>query len=321
MESDGQEVQRREQQRIQSKLRNIELEQSSGSNTESDIELYQTPRRREKVPVPGWRPGHADEPVYCSPGTPDKSGRRDEIHAPSAESGGVPEPSNSYIKQALLPPRIGPEPRHILVIIDLNGALIHRPDRKKPTLYIARNSTDLFIEYIFSRYQVMVWSAARPNNVDMMCKQLFPGKSRKNLVAEWGRDKMGLSPQDYNARTQVYKRLETVWNDRNIQACHPLKDYGGRWDQTNTVLIDDSAEKGRSHPFNLIKVPEFEGQKESEDVLKAVAEYLNNLLFQEDVSAYIEKNPFRFEEGRGQHQLQARVQRRREDQDEYGRGR
>ena len=44
MESDGQEVQRREQQRIQSKLRNIELEQSSGSNTESDIELYQIGR-------------------------------------------------------------------------------------------------------------------------------------------------------------------------------------------------------------------------------------------------------------------------------------
>lgn len=139
----------------------------------------------------------------------------------------------------------------------------------------------------------MVWSAARPNNVDTMCRQLFPGKERNKLVAEWGRDKMGLSEEDYNKRTQVYKRLETVWNDRGIQGCHPLRDYGERWDQTNTVLIDDSREKGRSHPFNLLKVPEFEGQKESEDVLRMVAEYLDDLLVQEDVSAYMHKNPFK----------------------------
>lgn len=288
------EVERRHQQRTQAKFRNMQLEQSLDSNTEENTERYQTPRRNDNIPVPGWRPGHIDEPVRLgSPSTPDKAGRRDEIHAPSVESGGVPEPSNAYIKQALLPPRTAAEPRHILVIIDLNGALIHRPDRKRPTLYIARNSTDLFIEYLFSRFRVMVWSAARPNNVDMMCKQLFPGQSRKKLIAEWGRDRMGLSPSDYNARTQVYKRLETVWDDRDIQACHPLTNYGGRWDQTNTVLMDDSAEKGRSHPYNLIKVPEFEGQKESEDVLRKVAEYLDDLLIQEDVSAYIQKNPFR----------------------------
>ena len=246
---------------------------------------------------PGWRPGHIDEKVVLrspgTPGTPDTAGRRDQINKPSRASGGVPEPSAAYIKQASLPPREAPEPRHILVIIDLNGALIHRPDRRKPTLYIARTSADLFLDYLFSRFKCMVWSAARPNNVDQMCRQLFPGKARNKLIAEWGRDKMGLSEEDYNKRTQVYKRLETVWNDRGIQACHPLRDYGRRWDQTNTVLIDDSREKGRSHPYNLVKVPEFEGQKESEDVLRMVAEYLDDLLVQEDVSAYMHKNPFR----------------------------
>lgn len=300
----------------------MQLKQSPNSNTQEDIERSQAPRKNHNILVPGWRPGHIDEPVLIgSPGTPDKAGRKDMIHAPSRESGGVPEPSNAYIRQALIPPRTAPEPRHILVIIDLNGALIHRPDRKRPALYIARNSTDLFIDYLFSRFQVMVWSAARPNNVDMMCKQLFPGKSRQKLVAEWGRDRMGLSPADYNARTQVYKRLETVWNDRSIQACHPLRNYGVGWDQTNTVLMDDSAEKGRSHPYNLIKVPEFEGQKESEDVLRKVAEYLDDLLIQEDVSAYIHKNPFRFEEGSGQYGREAQDQARREDQDQYGRER
>lgn len=295
----------------------MELGQSSGPNSEENASnerprrdgnnpnRHPLPDRRPlpdspQTPRPGWRPGHVDELVVrASPGTPDRAGRRDEIHAPSAESGGVPEPSNAYIKQASSPPRTAPEPQHILVIIDLNGALIHRPDRKTPTLYIARNSTDLFLDYLFSRFQVMVWSAARPNNVDTMCKQLFPGKSRNRLIAEWGRDKMGLSAQDYNMRTQVYKRLETVWNDTSIQACHPLRNYGRKWDQSNTVLIDDSREKGRSHPYNLIKVPEFEGQQESEDVLRKVAEYLDDLLIQEDVSAYMHKYPFRVDEDQG----------------------
>ncbi len=105
---------------------------------------------------------------------------------------------------------------------------------------------------------------------------------------------MGLSQADYNSRTQVYKRLETIWDDSKMQAKHPLRDHGGRWSQANTVLIDDSTEKARSHPYNLIKVPEFEGQRESEDVLRAVAEYLDDLLVQMDISACIKANPFRF---------------------------
>lgn len=238
----------------------------------------------------GWG---REEPVKESPQTPR---HRDAVSAPSAASGGVPEPTQAYIEQASREPQLASETQHILVIIDLNGALIHRPDRKQPTRYIARNSTDLFLEYLFSRFQCMVWSAARPDNVNNMCSQLFPGSERRRLLAEWGRDRMGLSAADYNKRTQVYKRLETVWNDAYIQSRHPLAKYGYKWDQTNTVLIDDSREKGRSHPYNLIQVPEFEGQKESEDVLRAVAAYLDDLLVHKDVSAAINHKPFTFDE-------------------------
>jgi hypothetical protein len=172
--------------------------------------------------------------------------------------------------------------------------MLYRPDRKRPSHFVARQSTQLFLDYVFSKFQVMIWSSARPENVRLMCHQLFSDASRQRLIGEWGRDRMGLSPEDYNRRVQVYKRFEKVWADPSIQRRHPLSSSGALWDQSNTVLIDDSVEKARSQPFNLVEVPEFTGQAES-DVLKRLAEYLDNLLMQTDVSAYIRQNPFKSE--------------------------
>jgi len=170
--------------------------------------------------------------------------------------------------------------------------MLYRPDRKRPSHFVARQLTQVFLDYVFSRFQVMIWSSARPENVRLMCNQLFPDASRQRLIGEWGRDRMGLSPEDYNRRVQVYKRFEKVWADPSIQRRHPLNSSGALWDQSNTVLIDDSIEKARSQPFNLVEVPEFTGQAGS-DVLRRLAEYLDNLLMQTDVSAYIRQNPFK----------------------------
>lgn len=126
-----------------------------------------------------------------------------------------------------------------------------------------------------------------------MCNKLFPGQARQNLVAEWGRNRMGLTQEDYNKRVQVYKRLEKIWADPGIQSRHPLRQAGWIWDQSNTILIDDSLEKARSEPFNLVELPEFVGRAEPSDVLKHLAEYLDDLLMQKDVSASIRQLPFK----------------------------
>ncbi|KAL6881566.1 HAD-like domain-containing protein [Trichoderma novae-zelandiae] len=218
---------------------------------------------------------------------------RDERVAPSAGSGGVPEPTPLYIKKSLSQPVSLREPRRILVIMDLNGTLLYRPNKRNPFNFIQRPHARQFLDYCVDTFHVAIWSSARPENVDKMVSQLLSPEQRAKCVVIWGRDKFGLSPADYSSRVQCYKRLSSIWNDPQVAASHPAAAQGQRWDQTNTVLVDDSAEKGRSEPYNILQLPEFEGlANEPPDVLPQVHDYLNTLCYQGNISSYIREHPF-----------------------------
>ncbi|ROT40823.1 HAD-like protein [Sodiomyces alkalinus F11] len=268
----------------------------------------------EFVPIPVWLPSSA-EPSSIRPSMggakvpkgPKRKGPkprqqeaplpggRSAIVAPSPRSGGIPEPSRAYLEQSALPPSLLPRPRAILVVMDLNGTLLFRPDRRQSHKFIERPFARDFMRYAISTFRVAVWSSARPQNVATMCAQLLGGTDsahHKRLVAVWGRDKFGLCPEDYSQRVQCYKRLARLWADPAVQASHPDAARGGAWDQSNTVLVDDSLEKARSEPFNLLRIPEFSGGEESLHVLPQVHDYLNLLCYQADVSRYIHTHPF-----------------------------
>ena len=68
----------------------------------------------------------------------------------------------------------------------------------------------------------------------------------------------------------------------------------GTWDQTNTVLIDDSLEKADSEPYNLVRVEEFTGKagNTQDDVLRVVLAYIEDLAWERDVSSAIHHKPF-----------------------------
>lgn len=220
---------------------------------------------------------------------------RDDIVPPSKQSGGVPEPSPQYLLQSMGPSYNTGILQPILLVIDLNGTILHRPSRATPTRFIERPYTPHFLHYVFSNFSVMVWSSARPENVSNMCKRLFTSSQRQHLVAEWGRDRLGLSETDYQRRVQAYKRLQIVWNDPVVQHAHPLATIGRYWDASNTILIDDSVEKARSELFNLLLVPEFDGRPENPDILRKVAEYLDVVKLQSHVAAFIRANPLRLD--------------------------
>ena len=112
----------------------------------------------------------------------------------------------------------------------------------------------------------MVWSSARPENVGLMCDYLFTPEQRQMLVAEWGRNTLGLTSTEYNEKVQVYKRLNAVWDNEAVQklSC-PGYSIGRRWGPANTILVDDGLEKGSSEPWNLVEVPEFAGLKGGKD--------------------------------------------------------
>ncbi|KAB5551001.1 HAD-like domain-containing protein, partial [Coniochaeta sp. 2T2.1] len=189
-----------------------------------------------------------------------------------------------------------------LVIIDLNGTLLYRPNsHKAPRHFVLRPGAAEFLTFCLSSttqtqtFKVMIWSSARPANVAAMLDKLPLTKSqRSDLVAVWGRDKFGLSPEDYTRRVQCYKRLTKVWADPLVKSSYPhgYNDHGGGWSQGNTVLIDDSKEKARSEPYNAVEIPEFRGDM-TEDVLPRVRGYLEGLARQADVSTYMRVSPFK----------------------------
>lgn len=247
-----------------------------------------------KGPAPQFQPptGPKAKSKKALPGSNKRDNPR---QAPSSESGGVPTPTQSYLSTAALPPFPSPQPRPLLVIIDLNGTLIHRPSRRSnPTNFHPRPHASPFLHYVISTFSTMIWSSAKPDNVRSVTNRLLTPSDRAGLIALWGREAFGFTDKDYNGRTQCYKRLERAWADPAVRGSHPM---GGEWDQTNTVLIDDSAEKARSEPYNLVEIPEFSGgDEEAAEILPQVHTYLNTLSLQGDVSRYIRENPFRVQD-------------------------
>ena len=217
-----------------------------------------------------------------------------------------PEPTQAYLKQASSPLRKLPSPQPLLVILDLNGTLIYRKARKFPPSFVKRAGVDEFLDTLLKKYKVMIWSSSQPRTVENVCEQLFPPEKRKELVVEWGRDMFGLSKSQYSSKIQVYKKLRTVWKNQTVQASHPgaseSQPRGGKfkarkkqnshlWNQSNTILIDDSKLKALSEPWNILEIPEFTnapGVDES-DIFPNVLKRLEVLSSYDDVSKVLKR--------------------------------
>lgn len=205
----------------------------------------------------------------------------------------APQPTEEYMEQSAGEPSETETPGPMLVILDLNGTVLYRPNRNAKTM-IERPFLKPFLRYLFENFKVMVWSSARPDNVKSLVNQALDNDLRSKLVAQWARDSFGLSPANYQQNVQVYKNLKLVWSRSQIQSYHPDYEAGGRFGQHNTVLIDDSSIKASAQPYNLLEIPEFSATPEQMqgDVLREIAGYLEVLRKQSDVSKFIRKVPF-----------------------------
>lgn len=204
----------------------------------------------------------------------------------------APVATAAYLEQSLQPSQKLSTPKELLVILDLNGTLLFRKKGRNATGSSAptlRPGLSGFLNYVTGNFKVMIWTSARPDNAKRMVDAAFTKKQKQKLVAVWARDTLGLTSSQYNAKVQVYKTLERIWNGR-----FAIKGKAA-FDQTNTVLFDDSTEKAVGHPYNLVCVPEFDGNQSQitgDMVLQQCIEYLEKLKWQSDVSAYIRAHPF-----------------------------
>jgi hypothetical protein len=205
----------------------------------------------------------------------------------------APQPTDPYLSQAAEEPSESDSPGSVLVILDLNGTVLYRPNKNAKSM-IARPYLKPFLRYLFENFKVMVWSSAKPVNVKSLVEQSLDKHLRSKLVDTWARDTFGLSATNYNQNVQVYKNLKLIWSRDQIQQHHPEYNAGKRFGQHNTVLIDDTALKASAQPHNLLEIPEFMAKPEQmkQDVLREVAGYLEVLRNQTDVSKFINKHGF-----------------------------
>ncbi|KAJ5147816.1 hypothetical protein N7526_001168 [Penicillium atrosanguineum] len=205
----------------------------------------------------------------------------------------IPVPEKAYLKTASKVPRRRNSPRPLLIILDLNGTLILRKHKRLPPSFARRSGLGEFLEELVRKHSVMVWSSSKPQTVNAICERLFPGDKANALVAQWGRDKFGLTSAQYNSKLQVYKELHKVWKDRKVQSAYPGNNPtdsefppGHCWDQSNTILIDDSKLKALSEPYNILEIPEFINNPSIDEstLFKKVLARLEYLSYYDDVS-------------------------------------
>ncbi|KAG9303883.1 hypothetical protein G9A89_005793 [Geosiphon pyriformis] len=179
-----------------------------------------------------------------------------------------------------------------LIILDLNGTLLYR---KYPNRIFARPHLHEFLDYIFAHFEVMVWSSAQPRNVRIMVEYVFSPQYIKKLIDVWTRDDFGLSEKEYNQKSLTLKDLRKVWGGLN-KSEHGRNKRPRCWDQTNTLLIDDSDLKAQLQPYNAIHLSEYgEILQESghDRELKDILPYLGRLRYESNVSSYIKSNPYK----------------------------
>ncbi|KAI8061685.1 HAD-like domain-containing protein, partial [Gongronella butleri] len=174
-----------------------------------------------------------------------------------------------------------------LLVLDLNGTLLSRNKNRK-SMYV-RPHIDLFLRYIFARFEVMVWSSASRKSVHNML-HLF-GKKRRSLLAVWTREDLGLTQEQFDAKVPTCKDLQ-----RLIDA-PLLRDHQPHYDLSNIIVLDDSPRKITMQPFNCVAVrtfhhtdPDF-GTHGDQELLR-VMQYLDRLCLETNVPGFIRTTPY-----------------------------
>ncbi|KAK4046822.1 hypothetical protein OIV83_005818 [Microbotryomycetes sp. JL201] len=175
-------------------------------------------------------------------------------------------PSSTYLRSATVTSRYEKD-AHPLVVFDLDGTLYCRPPQalehdtignpaERPYL---RTMLDWLLNY--SPYHVAIWTGS-PKQTAVHCLddlglgivsptlggplQDEADMLHPKLVAFWAREDFGLTPNDFDSYVAVVKDLDKLHNTGV-----------GNWNETNTIMVDDTPSKLRAQPFTLIGAPTF----------------------------------------------------------------
>ncbi|KAJ2785622.1 hypothetical protein H4R18_000438 [Coemansia javaensis] len=202
-----------------------------------------------------------------------------------------------------------------LIVLDLNGTLLHRTARNKGRRKgYARPYLDEFLQFALDHFAVMVWSSAQPQSIrEMLAKLMSPYSSR--FVRVWDRRFCELD-RPYFEKAACVKDLRRISDGFTLDES-PYRDiYGppegytgtcadakGRWALDNIIIVDDSATKIERNPANHILVSTFadpaarksDGTPADDDLLR-LKQYLEGYVERRDtlpsLLAYLEETPW-----------------------------
>ncbi|GBG33282.1 mRNA cap guanine-N7 methyltransferase [Hondaea fermentalgiana] len=171
-----------------------------------------------------------------------------------------------------------PEKDGPLIILDLNGVLVNRPNFKdrgrhgpsgsRPT-FTRRPFCDEFIHFCMEHFHVGVWSCGKSQNMEMELFDAYPGR----VLFQWDQEK---STNEWPRRSVVSEAKPLFLKDLN----NIWSAFEGRFTAANTLLLDNHAEKFERNPVaTCVLVPDFDAQHPDNilsptgDFCRALAQY------------------------------------------------
>lgn len=191
-----------------------------------------------------------------------------------------------------------------LIVLDINGLLADvvspPPKDRVADKTIARRAIfkrpfyHEFLEFCFQKFEVGIWSSRLKKNVDRVIDYLLPCLKNK-LLFYWDLShctETHFKTLENKHKKVVFKDLRKLWDklDPNL----PWEK--GYYNESNTLLLDDSPYKALLNPPNTSVFPHtFSYHDENDNSLGEGGElrvYLDGLTKAEDMRKYVEEHPF-----------------------------
>ncbi|KAF8037383.1 hypothetical protein BT93_B0324 [Corymbia citriodora subsp. variegata] len=170
----------------------------------------------------------------------------------------------------------------------------------KPDLIVSRKAVfkrpfvDDFVQFCFEKFAVGVWSSRTRRNVDPVVDFLM-GNSKGKLLFCWDQSHCTITKFttiENRDKPLVLKELRKLWDQ--LEPNLPWEK--GVYNESNTLLLDDSPYKALRNPANTGIFPYSYHYRDAKDNSLGpggdLRVYLERLALADDVRKYVEQNPF-----------------------------
>ncbi|XP_022016884.1 uncharacterized protein LOC110916461 isoform X3 [Helianthus annuus] len=195
--------------------------------------------------------------------------------------------------------------RKKLLVLDVNGLLVdivadppdeaHKPDtRIAQKAVFKRPFCDEFLEFCFQRFSVGVWTSRTRKNINRVLDFLMRDTQRQLLFC-WDQSHCtdtGFNTIENSGKPLLLKELKKLWEKQDPN----LPWDRGAYDESNTLLLDDSPYKAlRNPPYTAIFPYTYSYLDTQDNDLGPngdLRNYLERLAASDNVQTFVEQNPF-----------------------------